>query len=94
MGQVNLRLDRPAQCAMTRARVAALAPMLKMRADLFGLVLLDRTGVRLALTQAEFREYIENLTRLLTSISRARSLIRTLLIRLFSNVLPKALKCS
>ena len=33
--------------------------MLKVRADLFGFVPLDRARVRLALTQAKFREYVE-----------------------------------
>ncbi len=38
--------------------------MLKVRADLFGFVLLDRARVRLAFTQAKFREHVENLTTL------------------------------
>ena len=37
---------------------------------------------------------ISRTCRLLTSISRARSLIRTLLIRLFSEVIPKPVSCS
>ena len=51
---------------------------------------LQRTGVGLAASQAELRQYVENPARLLTSISRARSLIRTLLIRLFSKCAAKS----
>ena len=44
--------------------MAALTPMLKMSADLFGFMLLDRARVRLAFTQAKFREHVQNLTTL------------------------------
>jgi len=72
--------------------VAVLAcrdPRVKMRANLIGLIFLQRTGVGLAGAQAELCQYIKNLP-LLTSISRARSLIRTLLIPpLFKICYPK-----
>ena len=38
--------------------------MLEVRANLFCFVLVDRTRVSLALTHAEFREYVENLATL------------------------------
>jgi hypothetical protein len=42
--------------------VAALAPVLEVRANFVGLVVLNRTGVGLALTQAEFSKHVKNLT--------------------------------
>jgi hypothetical protein len=44
--------------------MASLAAMLEVRADLVSLVILDRTGVGLPLSQAEFTEYVKNLTAL------------------------------
>jgi hypothetical protein len=42
--------------------VASLAPLLELRANFVGLVVLDRTRVSLALTEADFSEHVKNLT--------------------------------
>ena len=42
--------------------MAPLASVLKVRANLVGLVVFDRTRVSFALTQAEFPEHVKNLT--------------------------------
>ncbi len=62
MRQINLRGYGLRRTRRASAGVTPLAPMLEVRADLVGLVILDRTRVRLALTQAEFSEHVKNLT--------------------------------
>jgi hypothetical protein len=64
VGQVDLRLY-PLRRARTDARAAARPKAaLKMSAHLLRLVILNRTGVGLALTQAEFSQYVKNLLAL------------------------------
>ncbi len=63
MGQVDLRLN-PLLRARRCARAAGSTAALKMPAYLLGLVIFNRTGVRFALTQAEFSQYVKNLLAL------------------------------
>jgi hypothetical protein len=42
--------------------VAALAPVLELRANFVGLVIFDRTRVSLALTQTQFSKHVKYLT--------------------------------
>ncbi len=64
MGQVDLRLyplRRTPRTAWARGRTGA---TLKLRAHLLRLVVLNRTGVGLALTQSEFSQNVKNLLAL------------------------------
>ena len=78
-----------------RTRCACLAgkprPMLKMRADLVGLIILQRTGVGLAGAQAELCQYIKNLPAL--DFHLAREIVDTNLTHppLFKYWFPKPL---
>jgi hypothetical protein len=60
LGSYRLWGARGTAASMARGPGAAT----KMRADLFRLVLLQRTGMGLALGQAEFRQYVKNLPAL------------------------------
>jgi hypothetical protein len=65
VGEVNLWLDAllpPGSCGVTVTGRTAAA--LKLRAHFFGLIPLQRTGVRLAFTQTELRQYVKNLPTL------------------------------
>jgi hypothetical protein len=65
VGEINLgrnRLGGTRGCAAGMAGGPRAAT--EMRADLFGLVLLQRAGVGLALGQAEFRQYVKDLSTL------------------------------
>jgi hypothetical protein len=65
VGEVNLRLNAllpSGSCGV--AVTGRTAAALKLGAHLFGFVRLQRTGVRLAFTQAELRQYVENLPTL------------------------------
>ena len=57
-------LRRARRRQRSRGRQTCRSSALKMRANLLGLVLLQRTGVRLAAAQAEFRQYVKNLPAL------------------------------
>ena len=81
-------------CGAREARSAVAgraAAALKMRAHLLGLVLLKRAGVRLAFTQAEFRQYVKNLPAL--DFHLACEIVDSNLAHppLFRYLLPKAL---
>ena len=65
MGEVNLGLNGllpSGSCGV--AVTGRTAAALKLRAYLFGFVRLQRTGVRLAFTQTELRQYVKNLPTL------------------------------
>ena len=65
MGEVNLRLNAllpSGSCGITVTGRTAAA--LKLSAHLFGFVRLQGTGVRLAFTQTELRQYVKNLPTL------------------------------
>ena len=85
-------------CGARDARGAAVAgsarSALKMRANLVGLVLLQRTGVGLAAAQAEFRQYVKNLPAL--DFHLAREIVDTNLTHppLFKICYPKPLSRS
>ena len=64
MGEINLGCDGLRSTRRPGTAVAPLAPVLEVRADLFSLVIFDRTRVSFALTQAEFPEHVKNLTAL------------------------------
>jgi hypothetical protein len=65
MGEVNFWGDRLRRTRGSAAGVASgPGAATEMRADLFGLVLFQRTGVGLALGQTEFRQYVKNLPTL------------------------------
>ena len=64
MRQINLWGNALRRTRRDCAGVAPLAPVLELRANLVSLVVFDRTGVSLALTQAEFPEHVKNLTAL------------------------------
>ena len=51
-------------CARGTPVASRLGPAIKMNANLFRLVILQRTGVGLAFGQAEFHQYVKNLTAL------------------------------
>jgi len=63
VGQINLRLY-PLRRTRRDARAAGSTGALKMPAYLLGLVVFNRTGVGLALTQAEFSQHVKNLLAL------------------------------
>jgi hypothetical protein len=65
VGEVDLRLNAllpSGSCGI--AVTGRTAATLKLRAHLFGFVRLQRTGVRLAFTQTELRQYVKNLPTL------------------------------
>jgi len=69
--QINLWLNSLRSLRRRGSAVGCpMQPLLKMRADLVGFVLVNRTGVGLALGQSEFRQYIKNLTALDFHLSR------------------------
>jgi len=62
MRQVDLGLNALGRAR--RARLPSRAALLELRANLVCLVLFNRTGVRLALAQAELSQYVKNLATL------------------------------
>jgi hypothetical protein len=68
--------------------------VLKMRANLVGLVIFQRTGMRLAACQAEFRQYVKNLLAL--DFHLAREIVDTNLTHppLFKICYPKPISRS
>ena len=84
MREINLGCNGLGRARRRSAGLARrLGSTLKMRANPLGLMFFQRTGVGLAAARPSSAS-TSRICRLLTSISRARSLIRTLLIRLFS----------
>jgi hypothetical protein len=92
VGEIDLGRD---DLSGARGRGGALAagprPSLKLRANLVRLVILQGTGVGLALVQAEFRQYVKNLPAL--DFHLAREIVDTNLAHppLFRMCCPKPL---
>jgi len=71
MGEINLGRNRLCSARRRAASVARrLRSALKMRANLLGLMVFNRTGVGLAFPQAELRQHVKYLTALDFHLSR------------------------
>jgi hypothetical protein len=65
VGEIDFGLDRLGVASIRGTRVGpGFRSALKLRANLFGLMLLYGAGVGLAFAQAEFSQYVKNLTAL------------------------------
>jgi hypothetical protein len=64
MGEIHLGLEPLRRARGRGAGVAARLRSTQLRANLFCLVVLQRTGMGLAVRQAELRQYIKNLPTL------------------------------